>query len=146
MRNIKSISISNGVNRPGLTRMFSLFLMVFIVGIIAYWVVRASLPTEGPRVSFLFREGEPYAEITIPYPCTEAFRIFRSVDDGVLWNRVLSSAEGGDEKECLLYDSLAGIPKDTASIQYRYSRIDAARDISYLSHASLLRLFRSPLF
>ncbi|MDP2704635.1 MAG: hypothetical protein Q8P01_05540 [bacterium] len=134
------------MNRPGLTRMFSLFLMVFVVGIIAYWVIQASLPTEGPRVSFLFRNGDPYAEITVPYPCTEAFRIFRSVDDGALWNRVLSPAEGGDKKECLFHDSLVGVPKDTTSIQYRYSRIDAARDISYLSHASLLHIFQSPLF
>ena len=134
------------MNRPRLTRMFSLFLMVFVVGIIAYWVIQANLPSEGPRVSFLFRDGEPYAEISIPYPCTETFRIFRSVDDGASWDRVLSSAHGGDLKECLLYDSLVGIPQDTASLQYRYSRIDTARAISYLSHASLLRLFRSPLF
>ncbi|MAF80063.1 hypothetical protein CL629_03235 [bacterium] len=134
------------MNWSGLSRVFSVFLIIFVVAIAAYFVFQVSGPLDSPRVSFLFRDGVPYAQIFIPYSCKESFRIFRSADRGVSWNRVIPPLYDAKESGCTLFDSLEDLSIDVDSLQYQYGVLDKERDTSRLSNASLLRLFRTSLF
>ena len=134
------------MNWSGLSRVFSVFLIIFVVAIVAYLVFQVTGPLSAPRVSFLFRDKVPYVQIFIPYSCKESFRIFRSEDSGASWDRVTPSLYDLEEGACTLFDSLEHLSLDVNSLQYRYVVLDSERDSSRLSNASLLKLFRTRLF
>ena len=105
-------------------RFFGAFLIVFFVGFVFYYVFQVIVPLEAPLVTHEFLEGERKVSVSVPYRCDEVVRVFRSRDDGFVWDRVRSfSYQQGDEA-CTFLEPAIEAFASVSSLLYRYEYVD----------------------
>lgn len=118
----------------GNIKIASVFLAIAFVGLVAYWVIKASLPLPAPEVTYFVLPNEVRSEVFFPYACTEAIRVFRSENDGVSWDRLTPPSYRAEEEGCVFPDTFASFSHGVSRLLYRYASVDARRDVSRWSN------------
>ena len=111
-------------------KIISIVFAVLFVGLVAYWVIRASLPLPAPEVTYSVLPESVRAEIFFPYPCDEMIRVFRSENEGVSWDRITPPVYRAEGERCVFPDTFADFSRGATRLLYRYASVDARRDVS----------------
>ena len=124
----------------GNTKIVSMVLAVGFVGLIAYWVIKASMPLPAPEVTYSVFSQEVRSEVAFPYPCEEAIRVFRSENDGLSWDRITPLVYRAGEESCVFPDTFADFSHGASRLLYRYAAVDSRRNLSHWSNITSIPL------
>ncbi len=115
-------------------KVISILASIAFVGLVAYWVIKASLPLPAPEVTYSVLPENVRAEVSVPYSCDKMIRVFRSENEGVSWDRITPSVYRAEDGKCVLPDMFANMERGVTRLLYRYASVDARRDVSRWSN------------
>lgn len=126
-------------------KIISILAAIVFVGLVAYWVITESLPLPAPQVTYSAFPQEVRSNIIVPYSCEAPFRVFRSNNEGVSWDRVMPATYTQKESACVFPDTYANVEQGVSRLMYRYALVRPRRNISHWSEITSVPLSPSAI-
>ncbi|MEK7479125.1 MAG: hypothetical protein AAB634_01135 [Patescibacteria group bacterium] len=121
-------------------KIISILAAIAFVGLVAYWVIKESLPLPAPEITYSVVSDELRSQITVPLACEEPIRVFRSVTEGISWERLLAAASESGKESCVFPDTFADHTRDARKLLYRYAIIRPRQDTAHWSKTTRVPL------